>query len=118
MMAAIKVYLDEDVHTFIAPALRLRSWEALTTEEAGRRGANDLDQVTFATDHGYAILTYNSSDFPRLHYEIVTSGRVHTGIILATRENPRRNIRALFNLLITLSAEAISSQLVYLNNWA
>lgn len=42
MMAAIKVYLDEDVHTFIAPALRLRSWEALTTEEAGRRGANDL----------------------------------------------------------------------------
>ena len=33
-MAAAKVYLDEDVHPFIADALRLRGWEALTTREA------------------------------------------------------------------------------------
>jgi hypothetical protein len=30
-MAAIRVYLDEDVHPFIADALRLRGWEALTS---------------------------------------------------------------------------------------
>ena len=117
-MATIKVYLDEDVHTFIAPALRLRGWEALTTEEAQRRRASDRDQVTFATNQGYTILTYNSSDYPRLHYEIITSGETHAGIIVATQEDPRRNIRALFNLLNTLAAEAIRDQLVYLNNWA
>jgi len=117
-MAAIKVYLDEDVHTFIAQALRLRGWEALTTEEAGRRGADDRDQISFATAQEYAILTYNSNDYPRLHYEIVTGGGTHAGIILATQENPRQTIRAQFNLLNSLSAEAIHGQLVYLNNWA
>lgn len=117
-MAAIKVYLDEDVHTFIAQALRLRGWEALTTEEARRRRVADLDQITFATARGYAILTYNSRDFPRLHYEIVTKENTHAGIIVARREDPRRNIRALLNLLTRLSAEAMRDQLVYLNNWA
>lgn len=116
-MVAIKVYLDEDVHPFIAQALRLRGWEATTTEEARRRGANDLDQITFATDRGYTILTYNIHDFPRLHRELMTSGKMHAGIIMATRENPRRNIRALFNLLNARSAEAMRGQLVYLNNW-
>ena len=73
---------------------------------------------SFATAQEYAILTYNSRDYPRLHYEIVTSGGSHAGIILATQEDPRWNIRALFNLLNNLSAEAINSQLLYLNNWA
>jgi len=117
-MPAIKVYLDEDVQAFIAQALRQRGWEALTTAAAGQKGATDVDQISFATDHGYAILTYNSRDFPRLHYEFVASGKTHYGIIVATQEDPRRNIRALFNLLSTLSAEAIAGQLVYLNNWA
>ena len=35
-MAAIRLYLDEGVHTFIADALRRRGWEAVTTDEAGR----------------------------------------------------------------------------------
>lgn len=43
-MTAIKLYLDEDVHTFIAHTLRLRGWEALTTQEAEQREADDVDQ--------------------------------------------------------------------------
>jgi hypothetical protein len=117
-MAAIKVYLDEDVHTYIAQALRLRGWEALTTEEAGQRGADDSEQILFATQRGYSILTYNINDYPHQHYEIVTSGETHARIIVGTREDPRRNIRALLNLLSRLSAEAMKGQIVYLNNWA
>lgn len=117
-MEAIKVYLDEDVHAFIAHALRLRGWKALIMTEAGQGGATDLDQITFAANQGYAILTYNSRDFPRLHYELLNRGKTHAGIIVATQEDPRRNIRALFNLLNTLSADTISNQLIYLNNWA
>jgi hypothetical protein len=116
-MAAIKVYLDEDGHTFIAHALRLRGWEALTTEEAGRRAASDLDQITFAAAHGYTIVTYDIRDFPRLHAEIVTGGGSHGGIIVATRRDPRGNIRALFNVLNSLSPEALINQLLYLTNW-
>jgi hypothetical protein len=117
-MTAIKIYLDEDVHTFIAHALRLRGWDVRTTQEAQQREANDLDQIVFATDQGYAILSYNVRDFPRLHYELVANGTTHGGIIVATQDDPRRNLRALFNLLNTLSAEAMCGQLVYLNNWA
>ena len=40
-MADIKIYLDEDVHPFIADALRLRGWQALTTVEAQRRSSTD-----------------------------------------------------------------------------
>jgi hypothetical protein len=58
-MAAIRIYLDEDVHAFIAHALRLRDWEALTTIEAGRQGSTDVDQIQFATENGYAIVSYN-----------------------------------------------------------
>ena len=117
-MAKIKLYLDEDVHTFIAEALRLRGKEALTTEEAGRRGRGDPDQIAFATSQDYTILTYNSHHFPHLHATIVSSGNTHAGIIVGTREDPRRNIRALLNLLNSLFAEEIRNQLTYLNNWA
>ena len=116
-MTAIKIYLDEDVHTYIAPALRLRGWEALTTEEAEQRGTEDIDQILFATRRGYSILTYNVNDFPRLHYETISQGNSHAGIVVGAREDPRRNIRALLNLLNKLSAEVIAGQLVYLNNW-
>ncbi|MBI3249025.1 MAG: DUF5615 family PIN-like protein [Deltaproteobacteria bacterium] len=114
----MKIYLDEDVHTFIAHALRLRGWEALTTEEARRRGAGDRDQIAFATNNGYAIVSYNVRDFPRLHYEITSDGGTHMGIIVGSREDPRRNVRALLHLLDKVSAEAMRDQLVYLNNWA
>lgn len=113
----IKVYLDEDVHAFIAEALHLRGWEALTTREAGRRGASDLDQIEFATKHGYAILTYNVSNFPRHHFELTARGRIHSGIIIATQDDPRRSLRALLNILSTFSQEDVVGQLIYLNNW-
>ena len=117
-MTAIKIYLDEGVHTFIAHTLRLRGWEALTTQEAEQREADDVDQIAFATERGYTIVSYNVQDFPRLHYEHIASGQTHAGIIVATQDNPRRNLRALFHLLDALSAETIRDQLVYLNNWA
>jgi uncharacterized protein DUF5615 len=116
-MTAIKIYFDEDVHTFIAHALRLRGWDILTTQEAQRREADDREQITFAGERGYAILSYNVRDFPRLHYELVANSQMHAGIIVATQDHPHRNLRAVFRLLNTLSAEVLRGQLVYLNNW-
>lgn len=116
-MATIKIYLDEDVHPFIAHAVRLRGYEALTTVEAGQRTAGDSDQIDFATSKGMALLTYNSRDFPRIHSDFVRSGRTHAGIIVATQDDPRRNVRALLKLLAVRSAEDIRDILVYLNNW-
>ncbi|GJL67213.1 MAG: hypothetical protein NPIRA05_21840 [Nitrospirales bacterium] len=116
-MRPLKVYLDEDVHHLIAHALILRGWETHTTIEAGLSGTSDLQQIQFATKNSYAIISYNSSDFPRLHYEILNTGNHHSGIIVATQDNPRNNVKALLSLLNTFSAEDLVDQLVYLNNW-
>jgi hypothetical protein len=117
-VATIRLYLDEDVHTFIAEAVRLRGYVATTTRDQARLGAEDAEQLTFTQRHGYTIVTYNVHDYPRLHYEWLRAGKHHAGIIIASRENPRQNIRALLNLLALVSAEEMANQLEYLNNWA
>ncbi len=116
-MTAARVYLDEDVHPFIVDALRRRGWEALTTTEAANLGQTDEAQIRFAAASGYALLTYNIQDFPRLHYEMAVAAEPHAGIIVATQADPRLNIRALVRLLASRSAESLRDALVYLNNW-
>ncbi|GJL53773.1 MAG: hypothetical protein NPIRA02_09050 [Nitrospirales bacterium] len=116
-MRPIKVYLDEDVHHLIAHALSLRGWDAVTTVEAGLAGTSDLQQIQYAAENDYVMLSYNSSDFPRLHYEIMKRGNHHAGIIVATQDSPKANVRALLSLLANFSAEDFVYQLVYLNNW-
>lgn len=116
-MTAPRLYLDEDVHVFIADALRLRGYEATTTRDRGRLGADDFDQLAFVQRHGYTLLTYNVQDFPRLHYQWLTAGKHHPGIIIASREHPGQNVRALLNLLALVTAEEMVDQLEYLNSW-
>lgn len=116
-MTPVKIYLDEDVHHLIAHALRLRGWQAVTTIDVGRQGTSDLEQVQFAADNGFAILSYNVTDFPRLHAEITESNHHHAGIIVATQDNPATNARTLLSLASTFSAEDFIDPLIYLNNW-
>ena len=117
-MAVIQLYLDEDVQVFIAEAVRLRGYEARTTRDQDRLGADDEDQLAFTQEHGLTLLTYNVSDFPRLHYEWLAAGKQHAGIIIAPQETPRQNIKSLLNLLALVSAEEMLAQLEYLNQWA
>lgn len=116
-MAAVRLYLDEDVHTFIAEAVQLRGYEATTTRDQRRLGAEDPDQLAFTHQRGYTLVTYNVQDYPRLHYEWLTAEKHHAGIIVASRENPRRNIRALLNLLALVTAEEMVDQLEFLKFW-
>ena len=116
-MTSIAIYLDEDVHNLIAAALRLRGWQVITTIEAGNQRASDLDQIKYATARGQCILTYNVSDFPRLHDEIIAQGGSHAGIVVATQDRPSANARALLSLVSTFTAEDFVDQLIYLNNW-
>jgi hypothetical protein len=116
-MAQIKIYLDEDVHNLIAETVRRRGWEAQTTIEAGNQRAPDMDQIRYASERGYCIVTYNVTDFPRLHYEIRSRGDHHSGIIVATQDRPSINAKTLLKLLGTFAAEDFVDQLIYLNNW-
>jgi predicted nuclease of predicted toxin-antitoxin system len=59
----IELYLDEDVSVLIAHLLRARGFVIVTTQEAGKLGANDREQLEFATGRRMTLLTHNDRDF-------------------------------------------------------
>lgn len=117
-MSAIKVSFDEDSHLAIAEALRHRGWEALTVGDTRLYGASDEQQLTFASEHGYSIFTYNQGDFVQLHSQWIEQGRAHAGILIGTQAaDPGRMIRALLTFLSLHEAAEIENTLVFVNNW-
>ena len=116
-MSRTRLYIDEDVHGFVARALRLRGWQALTTQDAGNSGLSDEDQLDFAAREGLAFLTYNVGDFASLHYQYAEAGRAHAGIVLGRQSQRSANLKPLFRLLSSVSASQLANQLVYLSNW-
>jgi hypothetical protein len=59
----VAIYTDEDVTADLAPALRWRGYTAQSTAEASNFRIPDEAQLTFATERGMALLTYNAQDF-------------------------------------------------------
>jgi len=43
----IRLYIDEDVHESLLPALRQRGFDALNVREANRRGLTDAEHQLF-----------------------------------------------------------------------
>ena len=71
--------VDEDVHGLIADTLRLRGRDVLRTNEAGRSGATDSQQLDFAMSQRRVFVSYNITDFPRMHHERLAAGEHHAG---------------------------------------
>lgn len=72
-MGARGFLIDEDLPTFIAPALRLQDLAAVDIREAGFRGAADSVVAVFAKDNNLAILSgdfgfANVKQFPPAEY--------------------------------------------------
>ncbi len=62
-----RLFTDEDVSPRIAEHLQKLNHDALTTEQAGRRGSTDNDQPVFATQQDRILITHNRADFLLLH---------------------------------------------------
>ncbi len=58
----IRLYVDEDVHESVAPALRQHGYDVLTVREAGRRGRTDAEQLAYAAEQGRTLFSFNASD--------------------------------------------------------
>ena len=79
----IRIYLDEDsMQRALVRALRSAGFDVLTTEEAGRRGQSDSEQLAFATLNERVCYTANVGDFSALHAVYLREERSHGGIIL------------------------------------
>ncbi len=85
----VKLFTDEHVQSGLAYALRQRGYDAVSCHETNRvnQAISDEEQLTYATEHGRAVLTNNMIDFIQLDQTWKFNGRQHTGIILYTRIN-------------------------------
>jgi predicted nuclease of predicted toxin-antitoxin system len=97
----VKLYVDRHIIRQLAIDLRGRGYDVLTTEEARKDTAGDLEQLAFATGEKRAILTFNIRDFASLHDQWQASGQTHAGIIVS-RQLGRRQYAILLQRMLRL----------------
>ena len=78
----IRLYTDEDMYGTIAKALRARGYDAVSTPESGNLGKTDAEQFQYAASQQRTIVTFNVSDFVRLHQACLQASGEHVGIIV------------------------------------
>ena len=106
-------YLDEDVSVVVADMLEARGFSVLTTRDAGRLGATDIEQLEYAARHGRAFVTHNRADFEELHNLYIAEGRENWGIIVLSRQRPGVLVASLLKLLNRFTADEFRNQLFY-----
>ena len=108
-----EIYLDEDVSVVVADMLEARGFSVVTTRDAGRLGATDIEQLEYAARHGRTFVTHNRVDFEELHKHYIAEGRENWGIIVLGRQRPGMLVVSLLKLLNRFTADEFRNQLFY-----
>lgn len=86
----------------------------MTTDDAGRKGKSDPEQLEFAVEDELAIVTMNRVDFESLAKEYFYSDRMHCGIFIVADKMPQEIAQKLGEFLDFLTAEEMVGQVAYL----
>lgn len=111
------LYLDHDVHLYFVAALGRHGYEAHSTQECGNERLPDGEQLTFAADRGWTLLSYNTGDFYNLHGKWMKQGKAHAGVLLAAQFNPAQTLRRLLNLLFLTVPDDLHNRILFLGSW-
>ena len=114
----IRLYLDEDVSSSLADALRKRGYDAISTIEAGNIGLSDEQQLAFASAEGRAILTFNISDFADLFTKWQALEKEHFGIIVSqqfSKQEIGELLRRVLHFLDRFTADEVYDGFMYLS---
>ncbi len=111
------LFLDEDVDTGLVAPLRARGYAAYCVRDLGLLHNSDSEQLAFAAQRGWTLVTHNVKHFQLLHTHWIAEGKTHAGIIVSKRMEIRRVLAALLNVLDRFSAEEMQNQLLYLQNY-
>jgi uncharacterized protein with PIN domain len=117
-VSQIRLYMDEDaMDQQLVQALRARGVDVITVGEIETTGTSDEEQLILATAQGRVLYTFNVGDFCRLHTIYMAEERSHAGIVIGTQQqySVGQQLRAILKLIATVSAEEMTSQLVYLS---
>ena len=110
----IKLFLDEDVHSGLAHALRKRGYDAIHAQELDRKGRSDSDQLLFAIQQERCFFSFNLKDFVILHNQHAKSLREHWGIVVSKQLPFRETISRLLRLLQHNTKETMKNHLEFL----
>ena len=116
-MSQIRFFTDEDVYAGVAAQLRAGGLDAVSTPEAARLGESDLSQLLWSVQESRVLVTFNVTDFARLHHDWMTTGNHHTGLVVSKQRSLGDTVRRLLHLAQALSAEEMQDRLEYLNQW-
>jgi hypothetical protein len=75
-------YFDEDQPRKAAELARLYGLDVLATEECGRKGTTDEQQLQFAAEQGRILITRNRGDFEDMTVRFEAEGRLHAGVLV------------------------------------
>lgn len=116
-MSRIRLYFDEDaMQTALVVALRARRIDILTARDCGMVGRSDEDHLRHAAGDGRVLYSFNIKDYSLLHAHWISTGRQHSGIVLAfqQRYSIGEQLRRLLHLLNRTATEEMLSRLEYL----
>jgi len=110
----IEIYLDENVSILVAKTLRARGFKVVTTDDASRKGLSDSEQLHFAVEKGFAIVTMDRVDFESLANEYFSSGKNHSGIFIVDDNSPQVIAQRLAGYLDRITADEMVNQVIYI----
>jgi len=110
----IELYLDEDVVVLVAGLIRARGFQTITTQEAGRTGKDDEEQLAYAVSQHKTFLTHNRVHFEALAQEYFAAGKTYYGIIIAVRRPVYELVQRLLVILNRVTAGEIENQIRYI----
>jgi predicted nuclease of predicted toxin-antitoxin system len=116
-MAAVALYLDEDVHPRLAMILRERGFDVLITAEAKMLEKSDPKQLEFAAQHGRVILTHNIGDYARLAQQYAKQNRVHAGIIVSDQLPLKELLHRTLRFFAARSREEMINRFEWLSDY-
>jgi predicted nuclease of predicted toxin-antitoxin system len=116
-MSSLKLYLDEHVSHRLAAQLQQYGFDVTSAYESGMGAATDDVLLAFAVSEQRTVVTFNHKDFAILHAQYMAEGKEHAGIIFSTEETPDVIRRRLLRLLNTLSANELTNQIRWLNDF-
>lgn len=79
-MAKIRFYFDESVNVAIGAGLVRRGVYAITAKEAGNLRLADIEQLEYAAQHGFVIVTHDDD------FLSIAVRKMHSGIIYSHQE--------------------------------
>ncbi len=100
----VSLYLDDDLDPALAPLLRQRGVDAISSIEANTVGQKDELHLQWAASHGRILVSYNFHDYLPIAERWFLDGHEHAGIILSFRQFRRHQIGELIRLLLRLLA--------------